>query len=150
MSIKMREQTPGTGGKNGVLRALKILIGCILITLLALAAAVGGSGFLFMRSKQDSVGFLEKTRVNGRSVAGKTPAEVTDSLVKTFLNGEVVLMEEGKEVLSLPIADLGYQPDRKTIEPDQGYGEREVRFPECGHRDDVREFFYPEYSLYSR
>ena len=116
MSIKMREQTPGTGEKNGVLRVLKILIGCILITLLALAAAVGGSGYLFMRSKQDSVGFLEKTRVNGRSVAGKTPAEVTDSLVKTFLNGEVVLMEDGKEVLSLPIADLGYQPDRKTIE----------------------------------
>lgn len=116
MSIKRREQTPGAGKKSGVLRVLKILAGCILVTLLALAAALGGSGFLFMRSKQDSVGFLEKTRVNGRSVSGKTPAEVTDSLAETFLDGEVVLMEEGKEVLRLSIGDLGYQPDQKKME----------------------------------
>lgn len=116
MSIKKRELTPGTGKQGGFLHVLKILLGCIMITLLALAAAVGGSGLLFMRSKQNSVGFLEKTRVNGRNVSGKTPAEVTDGLVKTFLNGEVVLMEDGKQVLSLPIAELGYQPDQKKIE----------------------------------
>ena len=139
MSIKMREQPTGAGKKSSLLHILKIFIGCVLITLLAIAAAVGGSGFLFMRSKQDSVGFLEKTRVNGRNVAGKTPAEVADSLVETFVNGEVVLMENGKEVLCLPVTDLGYQPDQKEIENSlTQYMEKE----KFDFRSVVREMMY--------
>ena len=85
------------------------------ILIIAAAAAVLGAGAYFVRSIQNTNGFLHGTYLNGMNVSGKTPEEAADMLSEGFKDRQVVVLEDGKEVLRLPLTDLGYRVNRQKL-----------------------------------
>ena len=92
----------------------KILIG--LIVAAAIAAAAFGGVTYYMQSVQSGDAFLEGTVINGVNVSGKKPAKIAEKFTEPFREAQFVLLENGKEVLRAPIAELGYSMDMEALE----------------------------------
>ena len=92
----------------------KILIG--LVVAAAIAAAAFGGVTYYMQSVQSGDAFLEGTVINGVNVSGKKPAKIAEKFTEPFHEAQFVLLENGKEVLRAPIAELGYSMDMEALE----------------------------------
>ena len=92
----------------------KILIG--LVVAAAIAAAAFGGVTYYMQSVQSGDAFLEGTVINGVNVSGKKPAKIAEKFTEPFREAQFVLLENGKEVLRAPIAELGYSMDMEALE----------------------------------
>ena len=87
-----------------------------ILVIIAVLASAAGAGAYYIGSLQRGNAFLEGTKLNGRDVSGQTPAQVTAGYASEVAAGEVVLMEDGKEVFRAPLSDLGYSLDEKAFE----------------------------------
>lgn len=81
-----------------------------------LAAALIGGGFVYVHSLQDNGRFLSGTLVDGVDVSGKTPEQARDFFAEEFLDNQVVVQENNKEVLRHSLTELGYSVDLDTVE----------------------------------
>lgn len=88
----------------------------VLIAVIAAAGAAAGARAYLVRSVQTATEFLQGTKLNGQNVSGKTPAEAAAMLSEGFDERQVVVMEEGKEVLRMPLMDLGYRVNQEKLE----------------------------------
>lgn len=86
------------------------------ITVLAVLAAAYGANSYFVRSLHTGNGFLQGTVLNGKNVSGKTPAEAAALISEDFQEREIVLTEDGKEVLRLPLTKIGYRVKVERLE----------------------------------
>lgn len=87
----------------------------ILVIIAVLATFAGGSAY-YIGSLQRGNAFLEGTVINGQNVSGQTPAQVTAGYAADVASGEVVLLEDGKEVFHATLSDLGYALDEEAFE----------------------------------
>ena len=92
----------------------RILI--VVAAVAVLAAAVIGGGAAYVHSLQDNGRFLSGTLVDQVDVSGKTPEEARDLFTKEFLDKQVVVEENGKEVLRHSLTELGYTVDENAVE----------------------------------
>ena len=92
----------------------RILI--VVAAVAVLAAAVIGGGAAYVHSLQDNGRFLSGTLVDQVDVSGKTPEEARDLFTKEFLDKQVVVEENGKEVLRHSLTELGYTVDEDAVE----------------------------------
>lgn len=87
---------------------------------IAAAAAVlvcaAGGAVWYVRSLQSRSGFLDRTVINGKNVAGKMPAQVAELLSDGFEEGRVLVTEDGKEVFGASLQELGFRFDRQALE----------------------------------
>lgn len=100
---------------EGMKKGRKIAL-FLAITVLAVLAAAYGANSYFVRSLRTGDGFLQGTVLNGRNVSGKTPEEAAALISEDFKEREVVLTEDGKEVLRLPLTKIGYRVKVEKLE----------------------------------
>lgn len=87
----------------------------ILAVAAVIVAAVIGGGTAYVHTLQNSGTFLAKTKVNGVDVSGKTPEEAAELFTSRFLDRQVAVTEDGKEVLRLSLSQLGYAVDDEAV-----------------------------------
>ncbi len=87
-----------------------------ILVIIAALATFAGAGAYYVGSLQRGNAFLQGSVVNGEDVSGQTPAQVTAGYASEVAAGEVVLMEDGKEVFRATLPELGYTMDEEAFE----------------------------------
>ena len=87
-----------------------------ILVIIAALATFAGAGAYYMGSLQRGNAFLQGSVVNGKDVSGQTPAQVTAGYASEVAAGEVVLMEDGKEIFRATLPELGYALDEEAFE----------------------------------
>ena len=87
-----------------------------ILVIIAALATFAGAGAYYIGSLQRGNAFLQGSVVNGKDVSGQTPAQVTAGYASEVAAGEVVLMEDGKEVFRATLPELGYTMDEEAFE----------------------------------
>lgn len=95
-------------------KGLKIGLAAAAVVIAAGAAVFGGCN-AYLHSLQDNGRFLSRTVINGIDVSGKTPEQAGEYFAKQSLDRQVVLLEDGKEVLSHSLTELGYTEDQAAL-----------------------------------
>ena len=90
-----------------------ILIG-IAVAAVFIAAIIGG-GFSYVHSMQNSGTFLRGTIINDVNVSGKNPEQAQELLTENFLDRQVAVEENDREVLRLSLTELGYTADGEAV-----------------------------------
>lgn len=91
-----------------------ILIG-IAVAAVLIAAMLGG-GYAYVHSLQQNGRFLSGTTIDGVDVSGKTPEQARDFFTEEFLDNQVIVQENGREVLRHSLTELGYSVDEDAVE----------------------------------
>ena len=87
-----------------------------ILVIIAALATFAGAGAYYVGSLQRGNAFLQGSVVNGEDVSGQTPAQVTAGYASEVAAGEVVLMEDGKEIFRATLPELGYALDEEAFE----------------------------------
>ena len=88
----------------------------ISILLAAVLAGAAAAGFFWLRQIQSDGAFTPGTTINSEDVSGDTPREAAQALVGKFRDGQVTVTENGKEVFTSYLSELGYAPDTRSLE----------------------------------
>lgn len=87
----------------------------ILAAAAVLAGAAGGAAY-YVNSLQSRSGFLDRTVINGKNVSGKMPAQVIGLLSEGIDESRISMTEDGKEIFSASLEELGYTLDSEALE----------------------------------
>ncbi len=87
----------------------------ILVIILFVLAGLMGGVYYYLRQAAQRTVFLNGTRLNELDVSGKTPAEVTDLMLKDYTDAQFTVTENGESVLTGTLADYGYTFDKDAL-----------------------------------